>query len=331
MIKKGSEKKKVLVTGASGIVGSHICEALHRAGFETYGLIRSTSSRDWIDHPWLKLHTAELDDRQTLSRILKGIDVVIHCAGVNSGSTEEVCQKVNVQGTRIMAEESLDAGVFRFINISSRSAAGSNRGVFMRTEQTPDYPVNSYCRSKKTAEDLLYEMRDKMEIVSLRYALMYGPRDTHLMPVFRMLSKPIHPIAGLKPIYTPLLYLEDAARAAVATVNGEFESGSVYYVSDGVPYSMDTFYDLFLDAYGHKSWRVRIPLWMLSIAAWIAKVFVKKRVGLTPEAVDELRVGSRLVSPEKFMQDFDWKPEVLPHQAFARTVRWYREQGWLPK
>lgn len=323
-------KKKVLVTGASGIVGSHVCEALHDAGYEVYALIRATSPRQWIEHNWLNIHVAELDHPDALAKILKGMDVVIHSAGVNSGSSEEACQRVNVQATRTMAEESIKAGVRRFIFISSRSAAGSNKGRFIRTEDDPDYPMNSYCRSKKQAEELLYPMRDKMEIVSLRYALMYGPRDTHVLPIFKMLSAPIHPIAGLRLIYTPLLYLKDAARAVVAVVSGEVKSGSMYYVSDGVPYSMDTFYDLILRAYGRRSWRIRIPLWVVSIAAWFVASVLKKKTEFTTESVDELRSGSRLVSPARFMRDFGWRPETLPHEAFAETVRWYKEMKWLP-
>jgi len=172
-----------------------------------------------------------------------------------------------------------------------------------------------------------------MEIISIRYALLYGPRDTHLLPVFKMLTSSIHPIAGYRPVYTPLLYLPDAAKAMVNIVSakkGAFESGSVYYVSDGIPYSLDTMYDLILAGMDHKSWRIRIPLWAVAAAAWFANNVLKSHSEFTPDAVTEMRAGSRLVSPAKFTRDFGWRPDTPPDIAFTETVRWYREKGWIP-
>jgi len=325
-------KGKVLVTGAAGILGSHVCDALHEAGWEVHAYIRKTSSRRWLEHTWLTVHVAALDDREYLAEILPSMDVVFHNAGVTAGSTEEACLKVNVEDTMAIAEESVKAGVRRFVYVSSRSAAGPNGKLFTKTEDDPDNPIDAYGKSKKMAEERLSTLKDKIELVSLRYALMFGPRDTHLLPLFKMVSGFIHPVPGLRAIYTPLLCLEDAAQAAVAAVEAEpgaFESGSFYYVSDGVPYSMETFYDLILSALGKKSLRIRFPLWLVSLVAWFTQSVLGKNTGLTPEGVKELRSGSRLVSSARFMRDFDWKPKVLPYDAFRETARWYREQGWI--
>ncbi|MBD3286751.1 NAD-dependent epimerase/dehydratase family protein [candidate division WOR-3 bacterium] len=325
--------KKVLVTGASGILGSHFCDALHEAGYEVHGLIRKASSRQWIDNPWLKVHVGTLDDEKALARTFRGIKTLIHNAGVNHGSAPELCRKVNLEGTKTVARAAVNAGVSRFIYISSRSAAGPNYGMFIRTEQDRDNPHEPYGQSKLDAEGFLKGLREKMEIVSLRYALMYGPRDTHLLPVFKMLSAPVHPISGYRSIYTPLLFLHDAARAGVAVVSakrGTFESGSYYYVSDGIPYSVETMCDLILAGMGRKSMRIRIPLWAIAVAAWFASRVVKSHPEFTPDAVRDMRAGSRLVSPERFMNDFGWRPKVPPHKAFHETVAWYRKMGWLP-
>jgi len=333
MTKNKAYKKKVLVTGASGILGSHVCEAFHEAGFQVHAYIRGSSSKQWLQHDWLTIHVAALDDRRYLAKILPQIDVVFHNAGVTSGTGEEECRKVNVDATVVLASESIKAGVKRFVYVSSRSATGPNGALFIKTENDADHPIDPYGRSKKKAEELLHELRDKIEIVSLRYALMYGPRDTHVLPIFKMLASPIHPVAGLRAIYTPLLYLKDAARAAVAVASAKpasFESGAIYYVSDGVPYSMETFYDLILSALGRKSLRVRLPLWLVSLVAWFTFCVLNVNTGLTPGAVKELRCGSRLVSPARFMQDFAWRSETPPYDAFAETVRWYKEQKWLP-
>jgi nucleoside-diphosphate-sugar epimerase len=321
--------KKVLVTGASGFLGSHISEALHEAGYEAHALIRETSSRQWLDHDWLTVHVCELDDRKILARILKGMDAVIHNAGALPGSSEAELRRANVESTRILAEEAIKAGVLGFVYVSSRSAGGVNTGGFLKTEDEPDSSTVGYGKSKKQAEEILYSLRRKIHAVSLRYALIYGPRDRHLLRLFKMVSGSIVPIPGFKPIYTPMVYVEDAARAAVAALQASVDSGSFYYISDEVEYTLDLIYDFIMRALGKSGVRVRVPLWVASVAAWWMNRVMRKETGLSPDLVSDLRSRYRLVSPKRAIRELGWRPEVTPEKGFAETAQWYRDQGWL--
>jgi nucleoside-diphosphate-sugar epimerase len=276
---------RVLVTGASGFLGSHISEAAHDAGYEVHVLIRQTSSRRWLKHDWLNIHVANLDDRCGLSGALKGMDAVIHNAGATSGYSKEILQRVNIEATKVLAEESIKAGVKRFVYISSQAAGGPGTGPFQKTEDDPDCPVSAYGRSKKKAEELLYSLRDKIEVVSLRYPAIYGPRGTETLRIFRILQGPLQPIMGLEPLYTSMVYVEGM--------------------------------------------RIRLPFWLVSLAAWWTHEVRGEQTSFTREKVREFKARYWLASSERAMRELGWRPQVLPQEGFAKTIRWYRYKRWL--
>jgi len=321
--------KKVLVTGASGFLGSHISEAAHDAGYEVHALIRQTSSRRWLKHDWLNIHVANLDDRCGLSGVLKGMDAVIHNAGATSGYSKEIFQRVNIEATKVLVEESIKAGVKRFVYISSQAAGGPGTGPYPKTENDPDCPVSAYGRSKKKAEELLYSLRDKIEVVSLRYPAIYGPRGTETLRIFKILQGPFQPIMGLKPLYTSMIYVTDAAQAAVAALQANVASGSIYYVTDGIDYTLEYLYDQIGEALGRRGMRIRLPFWLVSLAAWWTHEVRGEQTSFTREKVREFKARYWLASSERAMRELGWKPQVLPQDGFARTIRWYRYKRWL--
>lgn len=324
-----SKQKKVLVTGASGFLGSHIVEAAHEAGYEVHAIIRETSSRRWLKHDWLNIHVANLDELTGLSEMLKGMDVVIHNAGATSGYSKETLQKVNVEGTKAIVEESIKAGVKRFVYVSSQAAGGPSKGTYPKTEDDPDCPISTYGFSKKTAEEILLGLRDRIQIVILRYPVIYGPRGEEMLPIFKILSGPLQPVIGFKPLYTSMIYVTDAAQAAVAALQAKVASGSIYYIADGVDYTIEYLYDLIGEALGKKGLRIKLPLWIVSIAAWWVHDVRKKRPSFNREEVREFKARFWLASSEKAMRELGWKPQVLPGEGFAKTTRWYRYKRWL--
>lgn len=323
-------KKKVLVTGASGFLGSHICDELHNAGYEVHALIRTTSSSQWLNHSWLKIHVSELNDRKALSRILKGTYAIIHSAGALPGSPPEVLQSINVNATRFLAQQAVAASVKRFVYISSRAAGGINYGSFWKTEDEPDGPNGSYGRSKRLGEKALSELLNPICVINLRYSLIYGPRDTHTLRIFKVISSRIFPILGMKTIYNSLVHVKDAARAAVAALSAGVESGSFFYITDGVAYTFDSMFTMMRKAMG-LPWgcKLRIPLSLARIGAGILKHFVGNRAAFSPDSVNELASRYRLASPEKAIRELGWRPGIMSEQGFRETVQWYRERGWL--
>jgi len=321
-------KKKVLVTGAAGFLGPAICEALHEAGYEVHGLLEK-NRKSPVEKPWLRLHCIDLKDSKPLVKLLRGIPMVIHNAGALSRFKEEQLINVNVGLTRELANNAVQAGVERLVFTSSQAVGGPSAGPCPKKETDPDCPVSPYGRSKKRAEEVLYTFKDKLHIVSLRYCPIYGPRGREFLPLFKILSGRIHPLVGSKPTYINLIYVEDAARAAVAALEAEVPSGSYYYISDGIDYTDTHFYDLICQALESGGTRIRVPFWLASLAAWLQNDVLKKSSVFTRDKVNEMKARYWLSSPEKAISELNWKPEVRSEEGLYNTVRWYRYKRWI--
>jgi nucleoside-diphosphate-sugar epimerase len=325
-------KKKVLVTGASGFLGSHICEAAHEAGYQVHALIRNTSSREWLNHGWITIHVSELDDRKSLSQIIEGMDYVIHAAGVMATTSRNPrdSHRVNLELTRLLAESSAEAGVRRFVFCSSLAAGGPGPDPRPRTEDDPDNPVSHYGRSKLAAEQMLAAFSD-LSTVSLRFSMIYGPRDRNIFGFFKAASGKVIPLMGCNTLHTSMVYGPDAARAAIAALAADIKSGSVYQITDGVGYTLNELYDYMEQALGkaEKGKRLRFPFWLVMLKAWWNHDILRVR-GISPDQVRQFRALYWKASCEKAIRELGWKPEVDFKEGLAMTVKWYRNHNWLP-
>lgn len=314
-----------MVTGASGFVGSHMCEAAHRADFNVYALVRESSSRRWLGHDWLKIHTAELFDRKALANVLKRVDAVIHNAGTLWGDYH----RINTEGTKIIAEESVKAGIKKFIYISSLAAGGPGDGPYARDDSHPDNPISPYGHSKKDAEELLKKTTGKMCIVVLRFPMIYGPRDAQTIRLFRTFKIMINPSIGLRRRHISMVYVEDAARAAVAALEAPVNSGSCYNISDGADYTFNRLYKIVEKVWGRKALRIPVPFDLIMFGAWVVNDVLKGKTAFNPEQIGMFRERFWLISPERAVQELGWKPRVDIYEGIARTVEWYKAHGWL--
>lgn len=332
--------KKILVTGASGFLGSHICEVAHEEGVtggeegEVHALVRPQSSREWLGHDWLRIYTAEPSDRRALREILSGVDYVIHSAGVMATTSRNArdSRETNAGVTRMLAGESAAAGIKRFVFCSSLAAGGPGPGPEARTEDDPDVPVSHYGHSKLDAERTLKSLSDRLSSVSLRFSMIYGPRDRNIFGFFKACSGRVVPLMGRKPLYTSMVHVRDAARAAVSALEADVEPGSVYQISDGKCYTLEELYDYMEEALGktNRGRRVRVPFWLVSLQAWILHD-VRRVRGISPDQVRQFRARYWFATPDKAVRELGWKPEIDLAEGLKQTVAWYRERGWLRK
>lgn len=247
---------KVLVTGASGMVGSHVCEFLVASGIEVTGLVRTTSNVDRLiskcNPDLFNIAYGDVSDTGSLDKAVEGHQVVVHAAGTVDplGSREKIF-KVNVEGTRNVLDAAVKAGCLQFVFISSLSVITGQGDQYNVNEEAPlRYCGESYADSKVDAERLVMEKAGLggISVTSLRPGFIYGPGERAWMP--RLIGnlkagKAMLIDGGSKE--TNLIYIENLCRAVAASIMNKEACGQVYNLTDGQKVTKKQLFDAVCD------------------------------------------------------------------------------------
>ena len=317
---------RVLITGATGFVGSHIAWAFARAGYEVRCGVRATSDTHPLEDLAVELVPLDLARPKDLPGAVRDAQLVVHAAGITRAGRESDYHPVNAEGTRRLVAAAAAAGVRRFVLISSLAARGPDDAA----RDGEDRPASAYGRSKLEAEAYLREFGGRMEAVVLRPAAIYGPRDTDFLPLLKMgragwLVIPSGP-ALLQPVYA-----EDVARAALAAVRGPDGFGP-FPVAEAARYTWRDVAVGLAEALGRPVRTVRLPAAAFTLAGGVAELTAKLR-GAVP-AFDERRARDLAThtwtcDPSGTERALGWRAEVSLYEGLERTARWYQRVGWL--
>jgi nucleoside-diphosphate-sugar epimerase len=313
---------RVLVTGATGFVGSHVAQALVEAGYEVRCGARASSNARWISD--LDTEHVPLDVRgkpEDISRAVENVDVVVHAAGITRARRSEDYYSVNAEGTRRVAAAALRAGARRFVLISSLAARGPDGH---------DHPESDYGRSKLEAETHLLALGGRMEAVVLRPAAVYGPRDTDLLPLFRIARAGWLPVprgaAPLQPIYA-----EDAARAALAAAREPVGFGP-FPVAENRRYAWPDVAAGLEKSLGRTVRAVGLPAGAFVLAGRAAE-WATKPLSAVPifdeRRARDLALNAWTCDVSGTGEALGWRAEVSLFEGLERTARWYGQVGWL--
>jgi nucleoside-diphosphate-sugar epimerase len=313
---------RVLVTGATGFVGSHVAQALVGAGYEVRCGVRTSSSTRWISN--LPVERVELDmtgRAENFSLAVENVDLVVHAAGITRARRTEDYHAVNAEGTQKLASAALGAGVRRFVLISSLAARGPDGR---------DLPESAYGRSKLEAEAHLRTLEGQMESVILRPAAVYGPRDPDLLPLFKMARAGFLPLPSTANVLQPV-YAEDVARAALAAARRATGPGP-FPVAEAARYTWEDVVAGLEKALGRNVRAVRLPPAAFMLAGQAAE-WAARALSAVP-VFDERR--GRDLAARTWTCDVSgteralgWRAEVSLFEGLERTARWYGQSGWL--
>jgi nucleoside-diphosphate-sugar epimerase len=314
--------ERVLVTGATGFVGSHVAQAFVEAGYEVRCGVRASSDVRWISD--LDIERVPLDLRvrpEDLSRAVENVDLVVHAAGITRARRTEDYHSANAEGTLRLAVAALEAGVHRFVLISSLAA----RGPDGRTR-----PASAYGRSKLEAETHLRSLGGRMEAVVLRPAAVYGPRDTDLLPLFKMARGGWLPVPSGASFLQPV-YATDAARAALAAAREPVGFGP-FPVAENRRYTWKDVVAGLEKALGRTVRVVRLPAAAFTLAGraaeWAARPFSAVPV-FDERRAQDLAVHTWTCDVSETEEALGWRAEIPLSEGLERTALWYGRAGWL--
>ncbi len=322
---------KILITGASGFIGSFMVERALALGMETWAAVRTTSSRKYLTDKRIHFINLNLGNEKELYTQLKEhldtegrpFDYVIHAAGATKCRRAEDFFSINAEGTERLAlslrlTEALKADG-RFVFISSLSVMGQahekdNQPI---TEHDLPVPNTAYGASKLQAESLLADVKG-LNYVVLRPTGVYGPRERDYAMMAQSIRRHIDFAVGYRPQTLTFIYVADLVDAAfLALEHGE--CGRKYFLTDGAEYSSRAFSDLIQQRLGVRHvLHVTAPLWVLRVVSWIAE-----------HAARMLGTTSTLNSDKyRIMRQRNWRCDITPaRKELGYCPQWSLKRG----
>ena len=322
-----------LVTGASGFVGSHIIDDLVRRGVRVRCLLRSTSSRRWLEGKPVEYAEGDVRGTAGLDEAVRGADWIVHAAGLTHARTAAEFHDANARGTENILAAALraDPAPRRFVYISSQAAAGPSGDGAPLTEDRPPRPVSPYGQSKLNGETLVMAAADRVPVVSIRSPTVYGPREQALYKYFRSVKQHVRPIPGRARRFS-VVYATDHARAVWAALTQDRAVGETYFVGGPDVTDYDEMGTAIVRAMGTWAIRLTVPLIALQTGALVgevAGVLTRRAPFFSREKLREITSGEWIVSSAKIREHLGWAPEVSLEEGVRLTAAWYREAGWV--
>jgi nucleoside-diphosphate-sugar epimerase len=320
----------VLVTGATGFVGTSICRYLLERGWQVRGLVRPGSG---------PLHTgvqaapaADLFDAPALARAVAGVDAVVHLAArvhaIRDTAADPLAEyrRVNVEGTRVLAEAAGLAGSGCFVLASSVKAAGESAERAW-TEEDPPAPRDPYGLSKLEAERIAAGVAAAwgMRFAALRLPLVYGPGvRANFLRLMRMVDRGVPlPLGGVRNRRS-MAYVGNVAAAVDRVLQAGPAAAGIFYVSDQDDVSTPDLVKEIARALGRRARLVPVPTVAFRAAGRIGDALSTViPFPLTTAAVDRL-LGSLAVDSSRLSRLTGFTPPHTLRDGVERTASWYR-------
>lgn len=330
---------KILVTGASGFIGSFIVEEALRRDMEVWAAVRPTSSRKYLQDERIRFVELELDSRERLTQQLEGLsfDYIVHAAGATKCLDKNDFFRVNTLGTRNLVDAilALQMPIRRFIFISSLSVYGPAREEQPYQEiceQDLPVPNTAYGKSKLEAERYLDSIGNDFPYIVLRPTGVYGPREHDYFLMAKSVKNHIDCAVGFQQQDITFVYVLDLVQAVFLALDRGM-SGRKYFVSDGGVYSSSAFSDYIRHELGHP-WMLRltVPVCLLRLATCIGERIGRmtgKISALNSDKYNILRQRNWRCNIEPTMDELGYHARYGLEEGVRLTIKWYKDNGWL--
>ena len=327
----------ILITGASGFIGSFIVEEALRRNFEVWAAVRKSSSHQFLTDERIHFIELNLSSEEALRQQLAGhrFDYVIHAAGVTKCLDKQDFFRINTEGTKhlVRALLALQMPLRRFVYISSLSIMGAIREQQpyeeIRESDTPR-PNTAYGESKLQAEQWLDTQ--PIPYIILRPTGVYGPRERDYFMMVKSIQAHTDFAVGFRQQDITFVYVTDVVQAVFLALE-KGQTGRRYFLSDGEVYQSAAFSNYIRRELGNPWWiRITAPLWLLRVITFVGEYVGRltgKVTALNNDKYYIMRQRNWRCDITPACQELGYKPQVKLEEGVRRSIKWYRENGWL--
>jgi nucleoside-diphosphate-sugar epimerase len=328
----------VLVTGATGLLGSHLAERLAAQGDRVRALVRHGSGTGFLDHLGVEIIRGDLTDRTACAAAVAGTARVFHCAAkVGDWGTWAEFQTGCIDATSTLAQAAARAGVVRFVHISSTSAYGHPPDQETPIDETAALGQNVwfldyYTRTKVDCERVLWRMAEAgaLPLTVIRPSWLYGERDRTTVPRFiREFGRGRMLIVGKGDNPLSAVYAAVVAEAAILAARDPGSRGEAYNITSQGRITQREFLDYFADAFGVPRISRHLHYRLAYAGGFLLEMQGRLLGQSSPPRVTRYGawlLGRRLeYSTEKARTRLGWRPSINYRESIERTVRWFQD------
>jgi len=322
----------ILITGATGFIGSNLSKALFEKGHQVRSLIRQSRRID--SELRIKEFKGDLRNKESLVQAVNGTEIVFHIAGVlgEFGIPDQVYLDTHILGTKNLIDvcrENTNLKQFIFC---------STIGVYGPCQKESSYeeslynPTNIYEYTKMEAERLVIEAaKTCFPMTIIRPGLVYGPHSLHILQMFKAVQNKKFFLIGQGKNTLHPVYIDDLIQGFLLVLNNPKAIGEIYNIAGNEAIELRYFFQVIADNVGVKLSKFKIPTWFATSVLYplifLAKIFHFQPI-LTKSRL-RFFIDNRACSINKAKRELDYKPKFNFEQGVKLTTQGYRERGYL--
>lgn len=333
---------KILVTGATGFVGSHLCEKLTELGHEVFALARNPKKFEEFNVPGKMVQGAlhEDKDHEWIATLPDDLDAVIHTAGivhsfdwsdfysVNTRATEKLINDLKVKYPKDL----------KFVLISSQAASGPADVDNKKKEHHDPKPVSHYGKSKRYAEISLNHLAPlSWDKSIIRPPMVIGPRDPAILEVFRMVKNGLVLVAGMNGMKNRYSFIcvHDLVDVIIAATHHKSPENhaEVFFSAHPQTVSYSEIVNTIKEALGKKFvLNLSLPIFMVNLLAHFLDALrriVPLSLPLTPDKIGEIRQPAWVCCSEKSCEKLNMKYQWDLSKTIDVALKDYKQRNWI--
>lgn len=329
--------ERLLVTGGTGFIGSHLAESALRTGHEVnvLGLTDIGPDRknaDYLKSLGAKLFAGSITNLELCSAAMEGVSLVYHLAVAmrEAGMADSHFEEINLTGTKNLLDAAVENSIRRFIYCGTIGIFG-HRIPGITDESSEFCPGNVYERTKLEAERLVlsYFEEHGLPVVALRPADVYGPRDQRLLKLFRAVSSGRFPLFGSGKGRRHMVYIDDVVDAFEKAATSDTAIGESMIIAGPEVCTLRELIEEIRAASGARRYGIRLPLLpMLGIAAVVEDLCTL--AGITPPIYRrrmDFFCSDSAFDTGRAQRLLGWRPSTSLREGVRKTLASYREHN----
>lgn len=328
---------RILITGATGFVGTHLVKEAISRGYEVYAGVRLSSNTEQLTKLGVRTVVLDFSDEESMRKSLMALPVfdhIIHNAGLTKAAKANDYFETNTYNTQrfINAVIKAESCANKFLFVSSLAAYGPGKPdcrEAVKNSDTP-HPVTYYGKSKLQAEKYLTS-QSELPYIILRPTSVYGPGEKDLFQFISLINKGFEFYMGKNVQQLTFVYVKDLVRVMLDSLESPYKNQS-YFVTDGNTYTNTQLAQIVKQTMGKKTISIKFPMPIVRLVAAISES-VSKTTGsmsiLNKDKLNELTATNWQCNISNLVADLAYKPEYPLEKGMQETISWYKEHKWI--